>query len=326
MSIEVVSATEVQAPVKTETSATQGEKKESALEAKASEHNQATESDTEASDTESDVKDESEEDADGDELSAESKDADKDKPKKKSGIQKRVDKLNGRVTAAQQEAEYWKSVALKNQGTAESKTEQVDKPKAQASSASDEPDPDDFETHAAYVKALASHTYKQEQKAAQAEEQKSKLMAEQQTKLQTYAERAKAFAEQNAEFAETLEAVDDVVVSGVVQELIVSSENGPELAFELAKNRQEFERINALGPIAAAREIGRLEARIAKASASSEETKPEPKKLTKAPAPITPVGSKGGKSEKSLSDPDLSQREYEAIRAKQIKQRQAQMA
>jgi hypothetical protein len=39
---------------------------------------------------------------------------DKDKPKKKGGFQRRIDKLNAAKADAQREAEYWKQEALKS--------------------------------------------------------------------------------------------------------------------------------------------------------------------------------------------------------------------
>ena len=62
---------------------------------------------------------------------------------------------------------------------------------------------------------------------------------------------------------------------------IQSSEIGPELAYHLGTNPKEAERISRLSPLAQAREIGRLEAKLV--------AEPVTKKVSSAPAPIAPV-------------------------------------
>ena len=139
--------------------------------------------------------------------------------------------------------------------------------------------------------------------------------------MSAHRERVKSFADKTEDFMDVIEAVDDIPVSAALQEIIVSSENGPELMYELAKNREEYERIAKLSPLAVARELGKLEVKLA---ARASEQKAEPKKLTKAPQPIEPVGSGGaGKVRKSITDPDISQAEYERLRREQLKRRQA---
>jgi hypothetical protein len=286
---------------------------ESAPDVSATEQNEeSSESDTKESEAKEDAKDESEDDAD--EESEESKDDAKDKPKKKGGFQRRIDKLNARHAQAQAELDYWKQLALKEKASGEPK---VEKPPVNTAKAPQEgkPDPEAFESHAEYVEALTDWKLEQRDKARSEQDNRAKLQTEQQRVITEHTERVKSFAGRTEDFQDVLEAVDDVHVSAAVQEMIVTSENGPELMYELAKNRAEFERINALSPLAAARELGRIESRLSK---PSEEKKAEPKKLTKAPRPPTPVGSSRDSVEKSIYDPALSQREYEAIRAKQL--------
>jgi hypothetical protein len=64
----------------------------------------------------------------------------------------------------------------------------------------------------------------------------------------------------------------------VIEELH-ESEHGPMLAYQLAKNPALAAQLNSLSPRDAAREIGRLEAKV---------SLPQPKKQTQAPPPITP--------------------------------------
>lgn len=64
---------------------------------------------------------------------------------------------------------------------------------------------------------------------------------------------------------------------GAVPNLIKSSDMGADLAYHLAKNRADALRISQLEPLAAAKEMGRLEAIL---------STPQPKTETKAPPPI----------------------------------------
>lgn len=308
MTIQVTSTTD---PTETAKAEVQKEQVQSAPEAKAPEQKESTESGTEETEAKESETNESEEDVSDEETEA--KDSEKDKPKKKGGFQRRIDKLNAAKADAQREAEYWKRVALEKQVAGESKKESVES--KTPVTAEGKPNPDHFETHAEYVEALTDWKTEQKLKERDQKLEKSKLETEQEKILKSYTERVESFKKATADFEDVLAEVDDVITSPTVTQIIVESENGPALAYELAKNREEFERINKLPPLAAARELGRIESKIA--AKATEEKKPEPKKTTKAPQPITPVGSKGGVVEKSIFDESLSQKEYEALRAKQ---------
>jgi hypothetical protein len=282
----------------------------------ATEQNESTVSDAEETEAKEESKDESEDEA-GDE-SAESEGNAKDKPKKKGGFQRRIDKLNAAKADAQREVEYWKRLALETQAKDEPKK---DEPKVETKQASQEgkPTPEMFETHVEYVEALTDWKLEQRDKSNRAKAEESKTLAEHESALNAHYAREKSFAEKTEDYAEVLEDAGGFKdASPTLSSLIVSSENGPELMYELAKNKAEYERINKLGPVAAAREFGRFELKFIKAS---EEQKPEPKKTTKAPKPIEPVGGSKGTVAKSIHDPNISQREYEQLRRAEIKRR-----
>ena len=78
--------------------------------------------------------------------------------------------------------------------------------------------------------------------------------------------------------------------------IIAESEKGPQMAYWLANNRAEAERIARLAPSQQAFELGRIEARINAA--------PQARKVSKAPAPVQTIGagaSPGGKDPSSMS-------------------------
>lgn len=272
----------------------------------AAEQKESPESDTEETEAKAETESESE-DEDSDE-ETEAKDSDQDKPKKKSGSQRRKERAERAEAEVDRLRRMVENMALK--GAGESNTPKVESPKA--SDPAGKPNPDSYDTHTEYVEALTDWKLEQRDNAKKIEAHKSQLQIQQETILKAHNERITAFKEKTADFDEAIEEVGDAPVSPTVQELIYTSENGPALMYALAKNKAEFERINKLTPLAAARAMGIIEAGL---SASSE-TKTVTKKQTKAPAPLTPVGSKGSAVVKTLYDEDLSQREFEALRAR----------
>lgn len=233
-------------------------------------------------------------------------DADTEKPKKRGGFKRRIDKLNSRLSAVEQEREYWREQALGKKQTPEPTKPQ---PK------DGRPNSDNFERHEDYIEALAE--WKTEAKLAERDKvaKEEKLKQEYQKSLDDHLARVKKFTKTHNDFEDVISDVDDIPMSLAVRDIILDSDNGPELMYELAKDREEFERICSLPAFTAARELGKFEVRLQK----SAESKGKLKTKTKAPPPITPVKSKStGLSNKSIYDKDLSQREYEKLREKQL--------
>lgn len=279
---------------------------ESAPPAKQEEQKPVPESETEE-------KEEAEQEAEG---SEEDQEASAEKSKKhKSGFQRRVDKLNAKAAKAEQERDYWRSLVLEKKEASEQKPEKAEV-KAQQDG---KPDPEKFESHAEYVEALTDWKLEQREKAAAEKAKAEQAKTETQKLIESHNKRLADFVKSKPDFHEALEEVEDVKVSAALQELLVTSDLGPALMYELAKNRSELERISGLSPVAAARELGKIEAKLS--APSPEEPKPEIKKTTSAPKPIEPVGGSKGPVRKSIHDPDISFSEYEARRREQIKRR-----
>lgn len=109
------------------------------------------------------------------------------------------------------------------------------------------------------------------------------------------------------------EVIEQELFTPAMQEAIFSSGQAAEIAYHLGKNTEEAERIAGISnPIAAAREIGKLEAALASSSKSestnSTETKEE-EKASLAPEPVEPI-SGAETVEKSLDD--MSHAEFDA--------------
>lgn len=237
------------------------------------------------------------------------------------GVKKKIDKLTKRVTEAKREADFWKQEALKVKAQ---ETKEVEAKKPETVQAEGKPNPDNFESHAEYIEAVTDWKLDQRDKAKEEKSKADSAKDEYQNSVKAHQERINKFKAENKDYDEVIadfvEDHGDVTFSLTVEESILSSDLGPALIYELAKNPEEFKRINSLGPIAAARELGRIEQRLSKASESSEEKANETeKKQTKAPAPMKTIGSKSSGSVKKSIFEAGSQAEYEAIRREQMK-------
>ncbi|MGE3681958.1 MAG: hypothetical protein AB7G93_09545 [Bdellovibrionales bacterium] len=249
------------------------------------------------------------EESDADE--ADETEAKEERPKKKGGVQKRIDKLTRRLSEREQEIEYWKREALKKK-EAEG-APQKPEPQLRADPNS-KPKADEFETHEEYVEALADWKVEQRLKAHEEKAKETQVKTEFQRQVDEHQKRVEAFKAKHEDFDERLEEVNDIPLSIAVQEVILASDRGPELMYELARDPEEFARICKLSPLAAARELGKVEARLEK----STESKKREVKTTKAPPPPSPISGKSQKAvKKSIYDPSLSQAEYERLRAEQ---------
>jgi hypothetical protein len=104
-------------------------------------------------------------------------------------------------------------------------------------------------------------------------------------------------------------------------ETIQSSDIGPELAYYLGTNPKDAERISRMSPLSQAKEIGKIEAKLA--------AEPPVKRTTSAPAPISPVTARSsGSPAYDTTDPrsikTMSDSQWiEAERARQMKKLQA---
>ncbi len=214
------------------------------------------ESDTSENDAES-------ADAESDDDQDESLEAKEDLKPKKNGAEKRIKKLVTERNTVREERDYWRQEALKRSGDTEKEPAAKTPPK-QAASIEGKPTPDDFETHADYVDALADWKVEQKLKERDQREQETRVKTEYQKRTDSFRTQVKTFQETHDDFADVIEAVDDIPMSPIVQDIFLEAENGPELMYELAKDRKNYERICRMNSKDAAFAMGQFTARIAK--------------------------------------------------------------
>ena len=275
---------------------------EETLKVEATELEEVEAEETETEETETEENEETSE-----ELEAKAKEA--SKPKKKGGFQKRIDKLNTRLSAAEQQAEYWRAQALSAKPATETKVEA--KPDL-----SKKPKADDFKTADEYQEALTDWKVDQRLAKKDQEERDTKVKNEFQSRIQKHNDRIMALKSTKEDWGDIEDTFKVVPLSLTVQEAILDSDDSAAIVYELGKDRAELERICKLGAVAAAKAIGKIEAKLVKPSSSPE--KKETK--TAAPKPITPVRAKGSSTPKVFK-PNMTQKEYESWRSEQSKSR-----
>ena len=175
------------------------------------------------------------------------------------------------------------------------------------------PPADQFESPEAYAEALA--------------EKRAQELLQQREAAKRQAEIMEAYHDKEEEVRGKYDDFDQVAynpqlpITDVMAETIRASEIGPELAYHLGSNPKEAERIARLSPFLQAKEIGKIEAKLADA--------PPVKKTSSAPAPINPVSARVSntgivdttdpRATKTMSDSEW----IEAERRRQIAKMQA---
>jgi len=175
--------------------------------------------------------------------------------------------------------------------------------------------PDDFTNAPAYADAMA-------ERKAQELLAKREAEAEQVAVLEAYQDREEDARNKYDDF-EQVAYNPKLPVTETMAQTIQSSEIGPDVIYWLGSNPKEAERIARLSPLLQAREIGKVEARLA--------ANPPAKKTSTAPAPIAPVTARttNGATAYDTTDPRsvkaMSTSEWiEAERLRQIKKYEAQ--
>ena len=174
------------------------------------------------------------------------------------------------------------------------------------------PPADQFESVEAYAHALA------EKRAAELVQQREAHQQQTQV-LESHRDREETAREKYDDYEDVVYN-PKLAITPIMAQTIQASDMGPDVAYYLGTNPKEAERIARLPAIAQAKEIGRLEAKIASA--------PPVKRTTSAPTPISPVNARSASTTLDTTDPraakQMSASEWIAAdRARQIRQMEA---
>ena len=180
---------------------------------------------------------------------------------------------------------------LKEERRVHRRIEQQQREQQQRQALEKAPERDDFRDDEAYLQAQIEH--RAEVKAAQKLAERER--AQQQERMtETFLEKAEKASERYADF-QAVVGNPALAINDGMAEFIADSELGADVAYYLGKNPLKASQIAQMSPIKAARELTRIEAEIA--------SKPKATP-SKAPEPITPVGSRGKATTSSLPSDD----------------------
>lgn len=154
-----------------------------------------------------------------------------------------------------------------------------------------EPQRDHFRDDQAYIDAQIEHraAVLASQRLAEREQ-----AAEAERRSESFIEKAEKASERYADFQQVV-GNPLLRINDAMAEYISESELGADVAYHLGKHPAQAAQIAALSPVKAARELARLESELA--------SKPKAQP-SKAPEPITPVGTRGKASTSSLPGDD----------------------
>lgn len=217
----------------------------------------------------------------------------------KNHFQRRQERLLRERAEYKAEAEFLRSQFQNQQKQAQSKTE-------------GRPARDQFESDEDYVDALTD--WKLDQKLSGVKEELAQHQNQSQVQS-SWVSKVNQARQDYPDYETVMEDAQDIPISKSTAEAMQSSDLGADIAYYLAKNPDEAMRINSLSPIAAAREIGRIESYVEYEKDQAKKKAP----VSKAPAPIKPVKSSSGSGSKSLED--MTPAEYIAYRNKQDKRK-----
>lgn len=193
----------------------------------------------------------------------------------RSPVQPRIDELTRDREDARREAAYWRTRA---------EAEAAERTKAAAAPAEiKKPVPDDFDDYGAYVEALTD--WKAEVKVNEKLDTRERRTAEerqQHERVTNWATREEAARKAIPDYDEVMGRANSIPVAPHVVEQLLDADRGPEVAAHLARHPEIADKLNKMTPVQAAREIGKIEAKlpdpVASNDAAGDDTTTEPNK------------------------------------------------
>ncbi len=252
--------------------------------------------------------------------------ADKKPGKGKGGFQRRIDRL---TRDKRELEERLAELEAKPAGDkpAGDKPGQDAQPKPEAEG---EPKAEDFDTYEEFSKAQTNWLLDQREQARTETEQRTRDEEVQRTVFENWTKRLDASREAHEDFDEVTDA--DIPLTPAMQQAMLDSEHGAELAYYLGQHPDVAERIAQLTWVGAVRELGRIEVSFGNPGKPEPETSnkpespaPQPKSVSKAPAPVKPIrgGTAGGGADVYDENHAADYNAWETTRRAQLRRKAA---
>jgi hypothetical protein len=224
----------------------------------------------------------------------------------------RFDEVYRHRREAERDRDYWRELAMRSNP----------QPEPQKVEPAAFPQPEQFGFDDAKYQAAVVDYNKQIARSEAASFMREERQREQHDqKAKTFRQREADFSAKNADYRDKVYD-QSLPLSAATVELIAESEDGPAIALFLANNRELAQQIYDLPPVLAARELGRIEARMTQ----QKEAPPAPKPvLTKAPPPPPKIEASDGAISVRPTDPEsdkeMSDSEWMRSREKQLRRK-----
>lgn len=224
----------------------------------------------------------------GDDAAAETEEGEEQSKPRKSAqdrineVTKARHEAERKAEQAEREREYWREQALRNQPA----------PQGQQPAESGEPDPGNYEHGDLDARFIRDHATFHATRAFREEQAKAEAARVQRDQLSAFDAAAKAVSEKHTDFFDVVGrdyGRAAALCTDAMRQAIMTSEEGPQVAYHLASNPDEARRIAALDPISQIRALGRLEGSFANPPA------PPRNPATNAPPATPQVRGAGGR-------------------------------
>lgn len=216
-------------------------------------------------------------------------------------VQKRIDELTKKRREAERNSEYWRDQAMKKQP--EPKIEPVEEP----------------------LKTLADFDYDEgkyqqhlfSKARADAVDEAKRVIKDEQNQ-QTTSRKVSVFRGRETDFSKSVDDYHEVVtnpnlpINQTMADVAMEMEDGPEVLYYLGKNPDLADEIARLSPLSAARELGRIEAKM-------QHQKKKGEAVSKAPAPAPKISAVAPSTKKNVDE--MTQKEFNKHRRNQIAKR-----
>lgn len=219
------------------------------------------------------------------------------KPAKRGGYQRKIEKLS------EENKRLSEQLASRNAAQPEAKVKETP---AEVVEFPAKPKLEDFDGIESYTEALTD--WKAEERERKSQQAKAELTAktEHAAAIERWTQRQAEAKKQHPDYDDVLASVDDVKLTPAHQKILIDSEAGAEIAYQLAQDPAELRKFARLDPLAAAKFLGRLEAAY---------ESPEPTTTTtSAPRPIRPISGRSATSGGTFNVTTASLADYRKAR------------
>ena len=233
-----------------------------------------------------------------------------DEKKQNPKLEKRFSEL----TKARKEAEAQLAEERKTKESLEARLAALESnqaPRQQEQESNQRPTPDNYKDAFEYAEALSSWSAEQALVKREQEIKQKEADAKRETVYKTWSQKLEATKAELPDY-EDMVASSTVQVNDVVRDAILESDVGPRILYEIASDDDLAEKLTTMSLPSALKLIGKLEVQFERTDSKAEKKTVVAK--SKAPEPIRPLRSTGGRAEVATDGENISFQQWKAGR------------